>query len=114
MEFNFNNTNIGSIDEMIVEKFYDKQHKLNKVKLDNGLILNVYKYKTAFPLILEEVKPLFNLSKVKYNIVIIRNFLITQYLVLRKTPLIRHELGVTLLFVMNHFYQHLSFKTSEI
>jgi hypothetical protein len=72
IEFKFNNLNVGSIDELIIEKFSEKD-KLDKVKLINGLNLNVYKYKNAFPLILEEVKPLFNLSKVKYNIVSIEN-----------------------------------------
>jgi hypothetical protein len=68
--FNFDNINVGEIDNIISEKFYNDKNKLFKIKLNNDLILNVFKYKNDFPLILDEVKPLFNMLRTKYNIVI--------------------------------------------
>jgi hypothetical protein len=85
--FNFDNINVGEIDNIISEKFYNDKNKLFKIKLNNDLILNVFKYKNDFPLILDEVKPLFNMLRTKYNIVIIDKIKYYAYKNLNNTPL---------------------------
>jgi hypothetical protein len=72
--FNFDNSEINEdVSEIIDEKFHNDKNKLVKIKLKNDLILNLFKYKNKFPLILEEVKPLFDIPKTRYNIITIDN-----------------------------------------
>lgn len=74
MQFlNFDNSDFGCIDEYISEKIYNEKNKLYKVKLNiqNDIILNVVKYKNAFPLIISDVKKYFKIPRVYYNIVTI-------------------------------------------
>lgn len=71
MKISCNNKNLGAIDEHIQEKFYNKE-KLYKVKIDNKFY-NVSEYKNKFPLILNEVKDLFLIPKIRYDLVSINN-----------------------------------------
>jgi hypothetical protein len=70
---NFNNSNIGEIDNYINRKYYDDNGYLIKVDLNiqDNLSLTLIKYKNDFPLILDEIKHYFGICKTFYNIVVI-------------------------------------------
>ena len=70
MNYRFDNSYIGPIDDDICEKIgkYDNTGKLKQIRLKNGLLLNVTKYVNNFTLILEDIKPVFEVLKTKYHI----------------------------------------------
>ncbi len=78
---NFDNTDFGCIDEYVSKKFWNEKNKLYKVKLNiqNDIIINVFKYKNSFPLIISEVKKYFKIPRVYYNIVTIDNIKYLAY-----------------------------------
>jgi hypothetical protein len=70
--FRFDNCNVGSIDKYISEKITENEkYDIVKLNIQNEIILNVYKCKNLFPLILNEVKTFFEIPKIYYNIVLI-------------------------------------------
>jgi hypothetical protein len=80
--FNFDNlTDVGDIDEYIEEKFFNEKKKLYKVKLNiqNNLVINVYKFKNIFPLLINEIRKFFRgINVTQYNIATIEG---VKYLV---------------------------------
>jgi hypothetical protein len=97
---------VGNIDEFIIERFYNNDHKLCEVKIkdenNDEYTFSVFKYENGFPLILDEVKKLFDgiksLNYIKVSITTdptIKNSSIDEYLMYRhleSTPLHEHEL----------------------
>lgn len=73
--FKFNDTDIGNIEKYIEERFYNNKNELCKLRLSiqRNLIINIYKFKNKLPLIINNFKEHFNISKIYYNIVTIDN-----------------------------------------
>lgn len=71
--FSFNGENVGEINQYIKLKHFTNENKLYRLELNiqNNLTINVVKYKNLFPLIINEIKPIFSILNVRYNIVLI-------------------------------------------
>jgi hypothetical protein len=92
----YGNKFVGNIDKFITDKFYKDNHKLYRVTIQDQrehYIYSVFKYKTAFPLILDEVKNLFKgIPSLNYIKVSIKdnpeneNSPETEYLMCRHLP----------------------------
>ncbi len=85
--FNFNNSDIGNIDSIITEKFFNEDNNLIKVKVNDKLMLNLCKYKNDLPLIIDEVKSSLNMISTNYNIVTIDNVKYLAYRYLNDIPI---------------------------
>jgi hypothetical protein len=97
---------VGNIDEFITERFYNDDHKLHKIHIkdenNEEYTFSVFKYENGFPLILDEVKKLFDgiksLNYIKVSITNTRekeNPSVDEYLMFRhleSTPLHEQEL----------------------
>lgn len=76
LNLKFDNAHLGNIDEYIEGKLYNEKNKLVKIKLksNDGITLNVLKYKTPFIFMLNEMKKHFRcIHKVEYNIATIND-----------------------------------------
>lgn len=81
--FNFDGSNVGQLDNFIKFKNY-KNSKLYSIEIlppdsKETTILCVKKYKNAFVFIINEVRKIFNVSYVKYNLGVIDNELYLIY-----------------------------------
>jgi hypothetical protein len=76
IEIKYNGSNIGPVDQYIIEKYYNEDKILFKIDLiykEQIITLSVHKYKNDIPLILDDMKIHFGLCKTHFNICNIEN-----------------------------------------
>jgi len=81
---NFDNSFVGIIDDYILSHTFNEHGDITSIVVktedDNEIILNLIKYKCDFPLLLNEIKGVYKLPRINYNIVIYKNVKYLAYL----------------------------------
>lgn len=113
IKLNFDNSDVGDIDRLITEKFFDEDNELYKLRLniDNNLIINVFKFKNKFPLLINKIKKYFSVNAMNYNIVSIDNIKYYAYMNNNNVPLKEYVKTVDIKYELSayHIKKNLAF-----